>query len=232
MQKFKDFLHSKKVLWLRVGFISALFVALILAVATGPRGRMHFLNADSAQFEEFLVELRQIGVQADYDRLSAIMDLSIEFHFDPTIVMIVDHYSRLNVDKERLAWSIVKDHEVMTHVALSLIKIESDGNTFATSNKKAYGLTQLLLPTARDYDPEVTRSMLYDQETNIRIFFMHFERLLEHYEGNLTKVLHGWNRGEGTVDKLLARNVDPSNGFSDAIYRVAMTSNRVRLGSH
>lgn len=230
MQKFKDFLYSKDVHWRRVGLITLLYLVVIVTAFSGPRGRMAEIRADNENFEEFLVELNHIGNKADYDHLSAIMDLSIEFHFDPTIVMIVDHHSRLNVDKEKMAWSIIKDHEVMTHVALSLIKIESNGNTFATSNKKAYGLTQLLLPTARDYDPEVTRAQLYDQETNIRIFFMHFERLLGHYEGNLTKVLHGWNRGEGTVDKLLARNIDPANGFSAAIYKVALTNNRVRLG--
>jgi len=231
MQKFKDFLYSKDVLWRRVALVVGLCFIFIVVVADGPRGRVAELRAEREQFEEFLVELGHVGTKADYDHLSAIMDLSIEFHFDPTIVMIVDHHSRLNVDKEKLAWSIVKSHEVMTHVALSLIKIESNGNTFATSNKKAYGLTQLLLPTARDYDSGVTRAQLFDQETNIRIFFMHFERLLEHYEGNLTKVLHGWNRGEGTVDKLLARNIDPANGFSDAIYKVALTNKRVRLGS-
>jgi hypothetical protein len=216
--------------WTRVTIIVAVFVVIVVIAFDRQRSRVVKLRVENENFQEFLVELGNIGTKADYDHLSAIMDLSIEFHFDPTIVMIVDHHSRLNVDREKLAWSIIKDHEVMTHVALSLIKIESNGNTFATSNKKAYGLTQLLLPTARDYEPEITRSMLYDQETNVRIFFMHFERLLEHYEGNLTKVLHGWNRGEGTVDKLLARNIDPANGFSAAIYKVALTNNRVRLG--
>lgn len=229
MQKLKDFFSSREVLWPRVAVFSVLsFVLLVISYGNPVFTRIQ-PERSMKEYEEFLVEFEHISTRGRYDRVSAIMDLSVEFHFDPTIVMLVDHYSRLNVDKEKLAWSIVKDHEVMTHVALSLIKIESNGNTFATSNKKAYGLTQLLLPTARDYEPEITRSMLYDQETNVRIFFMHFERLLEHYDGNLTKVLHGWNRGEGTVDKLLALNIDPSNGFSDAIYKVALTNNRMRM---
>ena len=213
---------------MRVTILVAAFV-IALAWLLGPNPFRDSGDEAVAQYDEFLVELEHLITETDYDRVSAIMDLSIEFHFDPTIVMLVDHYSRLNVDREKLAWSIVKDHEVMTHVALSLIKIESNGNTFAKSNKNAYGLTQLLLPTARDYDPDVTRAQLFDQETNIKIFFMHFERLLRHYEGNLTKVLHGWNRGEGTVDKLLAANIDPSNGFSAAIYKVALTNNRMRM---
>jgi len=227
-----DFLRSdyQKVSWKRLVSRALIFpiivFGLIFLYGVLGDGKIAY---EATEFEEFVVDLGHLSTRASYDRVSSIMDLSIEFHFDPTIVMLVDHYSRLNVDREKLAWSIVKDHEVVTHIALSLIKIESNGNTFATSNKKAYGLTQLLLPTARDYDPEVTRKQLYDQETNVRIFFMHFERLLEHYEGNMTKVLHGWNRGEGTVDGLLARNIDPANGFSAKIYRVALTNNRVRL---
>jgi len=191
--------------------------------------RSVYESRESSEYLNLLVDLSNMKKIARFEKVSVIMDLAVEFHFDPTIVMIVDHYSREHVDREKPAWSIVKEHEVVTHIALSLIKIESNGNTFATSKKKAYGLTQLLLPTARDYEPEVTRAMLYDQETNIRIFFMHFERLLKHYEGNMTKVLHGWNRGEGTVDGLLARNIDPANGFSAAIYKVALTNNRARM---
>jgi len=225
----RKFIFSTDVYWRRVGVIVALATVLMISVISDPIKRSMETRRAAAEFEEFMVDLGHLSTKSSYDRVSAIMDLSVEFHFDPTIVMIVDHYSREHVDREKLAWSIVKEHEVVTHIALSLIKIESNGNTFATSKKKAYGLTQLLLPTARDYEPEVTRTMLYDQETNIRIFFMHFERLLEHYEGNMTKVLHSWNRGEGTVDRLLARNIDPANGFSAAIYKVALTNNRARM---
>lgn len=232
MKKLMDFLRADyaklkwKWMFLRIAILSFIFLMVNVLVVGG---ELNYSRISYSEYQEELARLRHLATRSNYDRVSSIMDLSVEFHFDPTIVMLVDHYSRLNVNREEPAWSIVKDHEVMTHVALSLIKIESNGNTFATSNKKAYGLTQLLLPTARDYEPEVTKSQLFDQETNIRIFFMHFERLLEHYEGNMTKVLHGWNRGEGTVDRLLALNIDPSNGFSDAIYKVALTNNRMRM---
>lgn len=207
--------------------VFSIFASVSFALVNRDRGIA--LDREESRYSDFLADFSNVRGGENYDRMSSIMDLSIEFHFDPTIVMIVDHYSRIHVHPEELAWSIVKNHAMMTHIALSLIKIESNGDTFATSRKKAYGLTQLLLPTARDYAPEVTRTNLYDQETNIRIFFMHFERLLEKYEGNLTKVLHGWNRGEGTVDALLARNIDPANGFSESIYRVALRNNRSRL---
>lgn len=232
MKKIMSFLRSDyrklSYTWSLVALILISIVASVV-YANNEWNRSVREDRESRKYFNLFVDLSNMKKIGRFERLSAVMDLSVEFHFDPTIVMIVDHYSREHVDRGKLAWSIVKEHEVMTHIALSLIKVESNGNTFATSKKKAYGLTQLLLPTARDYEPEVTRTMLYDQETNIRIFFMHFERLLEHYEGNMTKVLHGWNRGEGTVDSLLARNIDPANGFSAAIYRVALTNNRARM---
>lgn len=231
MDKKLSFSIAQSVRWRGILYITFAVAALsIFAEGVFTSLNVFTAHRESATYQATLVSLGHLSTRTNYDRVSSIMDLSIEFHFDPTIVMLVDHYSRENVDRNELAWSIVKDHEVVTHIALSLIKIESNGNTFATSNKKAYGLTQLLLPTAQDYEPDVTVAQLYDQETNIRIFFMHFERLLEHYEGNMTKVLHGWNRGEGTVDKLLARNIDPANGFSEAIYKVALTNNRMRIG--
>ena len=233
MRKILDFLRADyaRLKWrvVLLGFvITSLGFTVIKAVQTDGL-RVASLNTE-AEYHQELTKLRNFQMELDFERLQSIMDLSVEFHFDPTIVMIVDHHSRLNVHRLEPAWQIIKSHEFMTHMTLSLIQIESNGKTFAKSNKNAYGLTQLLLPTARDYEPNVTVSGLYDQETNIRIFFLHFERLLVKYNGNVTKVLDAWNRGEGTVDKLLAQNINPANGYSEAVYRVAVANNRFRIG--
>lgn len=229
MQKILDFLRadfSKT----REGLLYLLLFVIVVGGAIYSDGRKAYERTKEVEYQQELTKLRSLQVETDFERLQSIIDLSVEFHFDPTIVMIVDHHSRLNVNRLEPAWQIIKSHEFMTHLTLSLIDIESRGKTFAKSNKNAYGLTQLLLPTARDYEPDVTVSGLYDQETNIRIFFMHFERLLEKYNGNVTKVLDAWNRGEGTVDRLLAQNINPANGYSDAIYKVAVANNRFRIG--
>lgn len=229
MRKLLDFLRADLVKVRPLNVIGYSFgLALLLALGAGVIDSR--VEHDERKYHEELASAYRLKERSDFEHLQSIMDLSIEFHFDPTIVMLVDHHSRLNVDRTEVPWSIIKSHEMMTHITLSLIDIESNGKTFAKSSKKAYGLTQLLLPTARDYVPGVTVSELYDQETNIRIFFMHFERLLKKYNGNLTKVLDSWNRGEGTVDKLLARNIDPANGYSASIYKVALSNNRTRIG--
>lgn len=229
MQKLLDFLRAdivkiRPVRILGYGFGVAFLFILGISVTESRAGH------DETKYHAELASAHRLKDSADFEHLQSILDLSIEFHFDPTIVMLVDHHSRLNVDRSVRAWSIIKSPEMMTHITLSLIEIESNGKTFARSNKNAYGLTQLLLPTARDYVPGVTVTDLYDQETNIRIFFMHFTRLLEKYNGNITKVLDAWNRGEGTVDKLLALNINPANGYSEAVYKVAVTNNRFRIG--
>ena len=233
MRKILDFLRAD---WDRMSprfitFQAVFFYLIIIAGAWAMADyQEELLDKATSEYQEELVNRRNFRTKVDFENLQSIMDLSVEFHFDPTIVMIVDHHSRLNVRRLEPAWQIIKSHEFMTHLTLSLIDIESRGNTFAKSNKNAYGLTQFLLPTARDYEPDVTVSDLYDQETNIRIFFKHFERLLGKYNGNVTKVLDAWNRGEGTVDKLLAQNINPANGYSEAVYRVAVANNRFRIG--
>lgn len=233
MRKLLDFLRADyaKLSWRSVCIMSVVAIVVFVAVRAinGERIR-DGLSKVEYEYQQELMKLHSFQMETDFERLQSILDLSVEFHFDPTIVMIVDHHSRLNVNRLEPAWQIIKSHEFMTHLTLSLIDIESRGKTFAKSKKNAYGLTQLLLPTARDYEPDITISGLYDQETNIRIFFRHFERLLDKYNGNVTKVLDAWNRGEGTVDKLLAKNVNPANGYSEAVYRVAVSNNRFRIG--
>lgn len=233
MRKLLDFLradYSKLSWWVVLICFTLTFFGFTFAKAALTSSFQGDSLRLESEYQADLVKLRNFRMETDFEHLQSIMDLSVEFHFDPTIVMIVDYHSRLNVHRLEPAWQIIKSHEFMTHLTLSLIDIESRGKTFAKSNKNAYGLTQLLLPTARDYEPDVTVSGLYDQETNIRIFFLHFERLLVKYNGNVTKVLDAWNRGEGTVDKLLAQNINPANGYSEAVYRVAVANNRFRIG--
>ncbi len=114
----------------------------------------------------------------------------------------------------------------MTHWMLSLIKVESVGNPRAVSSKQALGLTQLLLSTARIYEPEVTRQQLFDPETNIRIAYQHFTYLLSRYKGNILLAFDAWNRGEGTVSRLQKAGLSTDNGFARKIYSVAVLSGK------
>ena len=96
-------------------------------------------------------------------------------------------------------------------IAFGLVRAESSFRTAATSPVGAVGLTQLMPSTARWIQPGVSRSALRDPETNLKVGFKYLRYLLEKYEGNEDLALLAYNRGPGTVDKVLKRGGNPDN---------------------
>ena len=153
-------------------------------------------------------------------------DLATEVSIDPMIVTLVDQYARESMSDNGPEWRLVRTPEFMTYIMLSLIYVESKGNTFAVGDGgKARGLTQLWVSTARQYG-DVTPEQLHLPETNISFSFKHFRYLLKKYRGNLALALYAWNRGEGKVDKLLIYGESPQNGYAKKIYEAALLNNR------
>ena len=178
------------------------------------------LKQKIAQLEEHNKELDQKSKQLSY-----IHDLAVEFSMDPFIVSLVDHYSRRSLKKEELEWRLLKTPEFTTYFMLSLIYAESKGNPNTIGDQgKAQGLTQIWVSTAQDYG-EVTAQQLLDPETNIAFAFKHFDHLLKKYKGNLALALYAWNRGHGTVDRILSYGQSPQNGYGKKVYEAALVNN-------
>jgi soluble lytic murein transglycosylase-like protein len=106
---------------------------------------------------------------------------------------------------------------VRTELAFRLVRVESGFDPRALSPVGAIGLTQLMLPTAAELQPGITRERLYDRDTNLRLGFRYFRRLLRFYGDNEQLALHAYNRGIGTVAKIRARGGDPANGYADRV---------------
>ena len=98
-----------------------------------------------------------------------------------------------------------------------LVKLESDFNPRATSSVGAVGLTQMMWPTARYYQRNITREQLYEPQTNLRIGFRYLRGLIGQYHGDAKLALLVYNRGEVAVNNALRAGLDPSNGYDRII---------------
>ncbi len=98
-------------------------------------------------------------------------------------------------------------------LAFELVRVESRFNDRARSPVGAIGFTQLMPATARLLQPGIRDHEMYERETNLRLGFRFLRFLINKYDGDVRLALLAYNRGPTTVDALLARGVDPSNGY-------------------
>ena len=109
-----------------------------------------------------------------------------------------------------------------------LVNVESQFKEHATSTVGAAGLTQVMLPTARYYDRNITKAKLYTRETNLRIGFRYLRDLIDAHRGDVKLALLTYNRGELAVQNELSLGLDPSNGYDRKVMRGYRGSARVR----
>jgi soluble lytic murein transglycosylase-like protein len=96
-----------------------------------------------------------------------------------------------------------------------LVRVESRFNTRARGPRGALGLAQLMPSTARALDRSLrTEAQILDPTTNLRLGFGYLRRLIDRYDGDVRLGLLAYNRGSGTVDRVLRNGGDPENGYS------------------
>ena len=124
---------------------------------------------------------------------------------------------RIPADLAEDIYDIAVSEGIDPALGFQLVKVESSFKATARSSMDAYGYTQLQLPTARFYDPDVTVRDLYDRETNLRIGFRFLRDLLEQFDHDMELALVAYNRGPGRVAGILAKGGDPANGYAEAV---------------
>ena len=133
----------------------------------------------------------------------------------------MERYKELGLDR-RLAESIYDlalKEDIDPDVAFGLVRTESEFKTSATSHVGAIGLTQLMPSTARWLKKDVTVQDLRDPKTNLTIGFKYLRELIDKYDGDERLALLAYNRGPGTVDRVLKRGGDPDNGYPDMVLK-------------
>ncbi|HYH82328.1 MAG TPA: lytic transglycosylase domain-containing protein, partial [Longimicrobium sp.] len=108
-------------------------------------------------------------------------------------------------------------NQIDPKIAFGLVRTESGFKSSATSPVGAIGLTQLMPATARWLQRGVTRSDLRKPEVNLSIGFRYLKDLIRKYDGDTALALTAYNRGPGTVDRVLRRGGNPDNGYAGMV---------------
>ena len=104
-------------------------------------------------------------------------------------------------------------------VAYGLVKTESSFNQRAVSHVGARGLTQVMPRTAKWLRPGTKAEDLYDRKVNLSLGFHYLNQLIDKYDGDVELALTAYNRGPGTVDKVLRRGGNPDNGYAGKVLK-------------
>jgi soluble lytic murein transglycosylase-like protein len=132
---------------------------------------------------------------------------------------ITEAMERYDISEElaRDIYEIAQQEGIEPQVAYGLVKTESSFKNTAVSHVGARGLTQVMPRTASWMVPGTKASDLHDQKTNLRLGFRYLNQMIDKYKGDVRLALLAYNRGPGTVDKVLKRGGDPNNGYADKV---------------
>lgn len=114
-------------------------------------------------------------------------------------------------------YDAAREEGIDPDVAFGLVRTESTFREDAKSHVGALGLTQVMPRTAAWLEPGTTASDLRDRQTNLRLGFRYLDQMIEKYRGNVKLALLAYNRGPGTVDRVLERGGNPDNGYADKV---------------
>jgi hypothetical protein len=131
----------------------------------------------------------------------------------------VERYAEMGLDRKLAEniYDLALKENIKPDVAFGLVRTESEFKSKATSHVGAIGLTQLMPATARWMRPGTQLSDLRNPEVNLSIGFRYLRELIDKYEGDERMALLAYNRGPGTVDRVLKRGGNPDNGYAEAV---------------
>jgi len=158
---------------------------------------------------------RAVSAEAPFKRAMA----------EPTPEELADRFNRqgyaVTPELARTIANAATRHGIGREIAFGLVRTESGFSNKATSRVGAIGLSQLMPRTARWIKPGTTTRQLRDPAHNVDVGFTYLRRLIDRYEGNVEMALLAYNRGPGTVDRIVKKGGDPDNGYAAAVLRDA-----------
>jgi soluble lytic murein transglycosylase-like protein len=169
---------------------------------------------EAEQARQAMAQSKNIDIE---DQLAE--KVAAEHHDVKTASIIGTAVKKFDID-EKLAhdiYEIAQEEGIEPKLAYGLVKTESSFKNEARSHVGALGLTQVMPRTAKWLVPGTKPKDLHDQRTNLRLGFKYLNQMINKYDGNVRNALLAYNRGPGTVDRILKRGGNPNNGYADKV---------------
>lgn len=196
--------HTQTLVGRGLGLALAMFL-LVMAVGfvngrVGSRAPASYTDLErSVRALEGELELTRQSL----DRAETLLDLSARFG--------------VPADATTRIYDIALSEGIDPELAFRLVAVESGFDSTAVSPVGAIGWAQVMLETARYFDPEITAAELFDAETNLRFGLRHLGYLLRTYGDRADIALTAYNRGPSRVAELISMGADPLNGYASAV---------------
>jgi soluble lytic murein transglycosylase-like protein len=137
---------------------------------------------------------------------------------EATVTYAIDRYG-IAEDLAQEIYDAASEAGIDAKLAYGLVKTESSFKQRAVSHVGARGLTQVMPRTARWLRPGTRADDLFDRKTNLSLGFNYLNQLIGKYRGDVKLALTAYNRGPGTVDKVLKRGGNPDNGYAGKVMK-------------
>ncbi len=127
--------------------------------------------------------------------------------------------TRYDISRElaRKIFDTAVDEGIEPDLAFGLVNTESTFRPQVVSSVGAQGLTQVLPRTAKWIMGAKHTPNLFDVDTNLHAGFRYLRKLIDDYEGDVRLALTAYNRGPGTVNRILSRGGNPDNGYAGRV---------------
>lgn len=120
---------------------------------------------------------------------------------------------------------VSKDWKLDPLLVLSVVKQESAFNHEAVSYANAFGLMQIIPPTARDLDPKIDTVELFNPNKNVNLGSKYISQLMNRYSGNIVLALAAYNAGPGNADRW-KRETPPALAIEEFIEHITYKETR------
>lgn len=118
------------------------------------------------------------------------------------------------IELTELVRALSVEYGLNADLVMAIVQVESNFDPNALSPKNAQGLMQLIPETAQRFGVKD----VWDPEQNLRGGMAYLRWLLEHFEGDVTLALAGYNAGEGVVQRY--QGVPPFGETREYVRRV------------